>query len=269
MKLKSKKERNEQILAPQKLANGRVLSLDAPQGLTPLKFAQQGLNPTRAFSVAEAMIALLIGTIVLGFSAPMITKQLKHNDYSDAQAQIVNRRIEKLIESNNALKQEIETLKKSSGGVPKGTVAFFNNTVVAESATNPCPKGWSLIDSNWQGRFPRFAGKHLILEYDTAGKTYKDTGVEETLSVGQIQEDAIRNVLDNFNLSFRDDSSSYPTATSTSGVFSVETTWSKWGFGGGGGRARNYKLTMNLSKGVPVDVENRPKAVALLGCVKN
>ena len=34
MKLKSKKERREQNFAPQKLANGRVLSLDAPQSLT-------------------------------------------------------------------------------------------------------------------------------------------------------------------------------------------------------------------------------------------
>ena len=187
MKLKSKKERNEQILVPQKLANGRVLSLDAPQSLTLQSLTPQGLNPTRAFSVAEAMIALLIGTIVLGFSAPMITKQLKHNNYNVAQAQIINKRIDKLIESNNALKQEIETLKKSSGGVPKGTVAFFNNTVVAESATNPCPKGWSLIDSNWQGRFPRFSGTNLILEYDTVNKTYKETDNNFTISLSNVR----------------------------------------------------------------------------------
>ena len=40
-------------------------------------------------------------------------------------------------------------------------------------------------------------------------------------------------------------------------------------FTGGGGRASNYNLTMDLSRSVPTDVENRPRAVALLGCVKN
>ncbi len=160
-----------------------VRRFDAPEGLTLQRLmmkglALQGLNstPIKAFSVAETMIALLIGTLVLGFSAPMITKQLKHNDYSDAQAQIINRRIEKLVESNNVLKQEIEPLKNSSGGVPKGTVAFFNNTVVVESETNPCPKGWSLIDAGWQGRFPRFAGSYTVLSYNTSTKKYNTTG---------------------------------------------------------------------------------------------
>ena len=39
----------------------------------------QSLTPARAFSVAEAMIALLIGSLILGYSAPMIAKQIKHN----------------------------------------------------------------------------------------------------------------------------------------------------------------------------------------------
>jgi len=264
MKLKSKKERREQILAPQKLANGRMLSLDAPQSLTLQSLTPQGLNPTRAFSVAEAMIALLIGTIVLGFSAPMISRQLKHNNYSDAQAQIINRRIEKLIESNNALKQEIETLKKSSGGVPKGTVAFFNNTVVAESATNPCPKGWSLIDSNWQGRFPRFSGTNLMLEYDTVNKTYKDTGVEETLSVGQIQEDAIRNIT---GTTFGENSFESGMVKLLSGAFYLGKENNLWG--NPAADSDNSKIYFDSSRIVPTAVENRPRAIALLGCVKN
>ena len=40
----------------------------------------------------------------------MISRQLKHNNYSDAQSQIINKRIDKLIESNNALKQERDNL---------------------------------------------------------------------------------------------------------------------------------------------------------------
>ncbi len=52
------------------------------------------LKPARAFSVAEAMIALLIGSLILGFSAPMITKQLKHNNFTSIQTQILNKKIE-------------------------------------------------------------------------------------------------------------------------------------------------------------------------------
>ena len=245
MKLKSKKERREQIFAPQRLSNGRVLSLDVPQSLTLQSLTPQGLNPTRAFSVAEAMISLLIGSLILGYSAPMIAKQIKHNNMSDVQVQVLNRKIEEL--------------RRTQANVPSGAVMFFNLPT--------CPDGWSDISSNWNGRFPRFAGSYTSLEYDTTSKTLKTTGTAQTLSVGATQEDAIRNVSDNFNMSYRDDSTPNFVTTS-SGVFNSTTTWS-WGFEGSGGRASNYNLTMDLSRSVPTDVENRPRSIALLGCVKN
>ncbi len=131
MNLKLKKERRELNFTPQKPANGMVLSLDAlqsraPQRLTPLEFAQQGLKltPTRAFSVAEAMIALLIGTIVLGFSAPMITKTLKKQESSDLQIKVLLKKIDDL-------EKKVE---------PEGMVKLFYNT--------NCPTGWSQIKAN-------------------------------------------------------------------------------------------------------------------------
>ena len=48
----------------------------------------------KAFSLAEALIALLIGSLILGMSAPLITKQLKHNTFTDVQAQLLNRKVE-------------------------------------------------------------------------------------------------------------------------------------------------------------------------------
>ena len=48
----------------------------------------------KAFSIAEALIALLIGGLILGMSAPLITKQLKHNSFTDIQAQLLNRKVE-------------------------------------------------------------------------------------------------------------------------------------------------------------------------------
>ena len=83
MKLKSKKERREQFFAL--------------QGLEPKEFAPQGLNltPRRAFSLAEAMIVLLIGTIALGMSAPMISRQLKNETSNNVQFQVLTQRVER------------------------------------------------------------------------------------------------------------------------------------------------------------------------------
>ena len=92
-----------------KCLSGRVRRFDAPQGRTPLEFAPQGLKPTptRAFSVAEAMIVLLIGTIILGFSAPMISKQLQHNNFSNIQSQILSSKIDKIDEKSKENKENI------------------------------------------------------------------------------------------------------------------------------------------------------------------
>ncbi len=110
MNLKPAKE-SRQIFALQRLMNSGVLSLDAPQGLVPQGLIQKefaphwlatNLKPAKAFSVAEAMIALLIGTLVLGFSAPMISKQLKHNDFTSIQTQILNKKIENVDDKSDA-----------------------------------------------------------------------------------------------------------------------------------------------------------------------
>lgn len=53
---------------------------------------RQRLPSAKAFSVVEAMIAVLIGSIVLGMSAPMISSQLKRNNMNDVQFQVLNKK---------------------------------------------------------------------------------------------------------------------------------------------------------------------------------
>ena len=103
-----------QFIAQQGL---RARCFDAPQGVS--------LTPIKAFSVAEAMIALLIGSLILGYSAPMIAGQIKHNNMSDVQAQVLNRKIEEL--------------RSTQANIPSGAVMYFDLA--------SCPVGWSPLST--------------------------------------------------------------------------------------------------------------------------
>jgi len=98
---------------------------------------RQSLIPIRAFSVAEAMIALLIGSLILGYSAPMIAKQIKHNNMSDVQVQVLSRKIEEL--------------RRTQTNIPAGAIMFFN--------LRRCPTGWDPVSTDFIGHYPRIVGE--------------------------------------------------------------------------------------------------------------
>ena len=106
----------------------------------------------KGFSVAEAMIALLIGSIALGMAAPMITKQVKQSNFTDTQLRIVNNQNNDLREIIDDLRERIENLENAeSSGIPVGTVAFFN--------LESCPDNtWqNVTELGWGGQFFRVA----------------------------------------------------------------------------------------------------------------
>ncbi len=92
----------------------------------------------KAFSIAEAMITLLIVSMALAAMAPMVSKQVKG----------VNNSIDK-----DALKNEIiKELQKDL--VPKGSVMFVSK-IEEYKGNNACPQGWRNAGSAWDGRYPR------------------------------------------------------------------------------------------------------------------
>lgn len=93
-------------------------------------------SKSKAFSVAEAMIALLIGSLALGMAAPMITKQIKTQNFTDAQFVALQRQIEELRESQ---------------GVPTGAIMFFD--------LHRCPDGWDFVGDEYIGDYPRIVGE--------------------------------------------------------------------------------------------------------------
>ena len=96
---------------------------DAPQGLS--------LTGASAFSIAEAMIVFLVVSIVLGMSAPMISKQIKYNNFSDAQISMLNRSFEKLRTDMNSdydsFTLDIENLLSSLRSMIESNTTKINN----------------------------------------------------------------------------------------------------------------------------------------------
>ena len=221
-------------------------------------------NKIKAFSVAEAAIALLIGAIVLGMSAPMISRQIKFNNASDVQISVLLRQVDELRRECSELRSQVQGM--STKLVQSGTIAFFNST--------RCPDGWTVVDDSFNGRFPRFSGNYNIC--DKSGENPDGTCVGAVASsvtsnaVSLMRGDAIRNVVDSFNVTLRNDYEGFRnTITDDSGVFTSPWQSDIWTIAGGNGLLSNYEVNMDLSKELPVSNEIQPKSISLLGCKKD
>lgn len=80
------------------------------------------------FSVAEAMITLLIISVILASAASLISKQMQSNAFNSLQV--------------NKLLSEIEALKGNNSPIPAGVITMWSG------ATNNIPKVWALCDGS-------------------------------------------------------------------------------------------------------------------------
>ena len=92
----------------------------------------------KGFSIAEALIALLIGSLILGMSAPLITKQLKHNDMSDVQASVLNQKVEDIKSELKTLKNGLNSEEDTKDKTPVGVIVMWSGSEI--------PTGWALCD---------------------------------------------------------------------------------------------------------------------------
>ena len=183
MNLKLKKERREEVLASQKLSNGGVLSLGAPQGLEPKEFAPQGLSltPKKAFSIAEAMIVFTIVSVAIASVAPMISKQVKYNEMSDLQAKVLNQRIEEVKKSAWKLTPDKKSITRPDDNVGIGVSAGTNpsaklevknddSSLVGLKLSNPSQFNSNILDVN--------KGNQLVFDITGYGMTQARNGLE-------------------------------------------------------------------------------------------
>lgn len=118
-----------------------------------------------AFSIAEAFIMLTVVSVGLAAAAPMITKQIKHNNFSTVQANMLGRQINNVqsqasvdrvqvrqeLDAFNVAFEEVQSKVKNL--VPPGAVMAFN--------LSECPKGWVALVTeieNSEGAFIRNIG---------------------------------------------------------------------------------------------------------------
>ena len=206
------------------------------RSLNYLNFQDAHKNNKRAFSVAEAMMALLIGSVALGMAAPMITKQVK---------------------STNMREVQIEVLQQTI--IPSGAIMFFDRA--------NCPDGWTQLDSRYNGRYLKVAGSYTVCDRAGENRNGGCAGSAVTTvtdnNIGVFTGDAIRNIEGEFSAY---EMGRYGVADRATGPFTIASYSGVKGASSHSGTSPVF--TFNASRVVPTASENRPRSVSLLACRK-
>ena len=195
------------------------------------------LKQQTAFSIAEALIALLIGSLILGMSAPLITKQIKNQTLTDTQLQILQR--------------QIDALRTNQAGIPAGTVVFYDGT--------SCPEGWDLLTRT----YPNARGAFI-------------RNVGDATSIGDFQQNAAPNITGKMENFLGGSSSQNYHNLTLSGAFSNEYLPNTDVFNSyySGGYLDIMTINFDASEGgtTPYGRDNttevRPDNITLLACRK-
>lgn len=125
---------------------------------------QHNTSFCKAFSVAEALIVLLIFAVWLAMSTPLFTKRTK------------------------------SAIPDMVSNVPSGAVMYFD-----PDFRTSCPDGWSDVSSKYEGRYIRIAGS-----FDVCDKSGESEGscsgnkTTKTVSAGTLQGDSMRRITGTF-----------------------------------------------------------------------
>ena len=208
-----------------------------------------------AFSIAEAFIMLTVVSVGLAAAAPMITKQINHNNLSSVSTNMLGRQINNIQSQASAdrveLRKEIDEIEGAFEDLQSNVETLVPAGAVMAFYLSACPKGWASLTTeieNSEGAFIRNVG-------GSAG------------SLGSVQLDAAPNITGTHG-----GHGGYHGWGSASGSF--VKTGKVNGRGSADKSAANHEqIDFDASKssasyGRDNTTEVRPKNVALLYCVK-
>lgn len=253
-----------------------------------------------AFSIAEAMIVLLIASLALAASTPLISKSIKGNAFEGLKWVGLEDKINKLEnaleESNNInksnsqtiteLKNKINVLEKELDDIdtedelPNGSVVFFHPSSSGykkTSSSNPCPSGWSQLPQNYNNRFIRISdGRSGSRGFGS----YQEDAFKEHVHITSWGEN-----IEMYNYNYSTGwNSSYPWGyywpSGVTSISQLKYVGTKAGFDYDNAWSFTSPPALRVSRGNSSNAytakiltgtdynETRPKNVALLACVK-
>lgn len=116
------------------------------------KNTKKSFNSFVGFSIAEAFIALAIFSVILGVSAPLISKTIKNQSFSDAQFSLLTKNYESLKTDVNSLIKALEDKVSANSSkisavdskidkvMPVGSIIMWSGSTV--------PENWALCNGN-------------------------------------------------------------------------------------------------------------------------
>lgn len=195
-----------------------------------VSFVNMKLNK-KAFSVAEAMVTLLITSIALAAAAPIISRNIKNSTTANIN---IDAQIQHLVNEQ----------------LPVGAVILFDGAT--------CPKHWAPLSNKYSGA----AGAFIRNTGGTAG----NLGV---VQVAQLPN--IKGSLETTSESGWNGSSFDTAYSTSSGAFSRSTRTSGWRVQGSRYEKNGVKFDFNANRSNSTYVDNgevRPRNISLLYCRK-
>lgn len=208
----------------------------------------------KAFSIAEAMVVLLITSLALAAASPLISKSLKSDGMDNLKWKELEEKINQLennlTEKNTELTEKIEELKEeldAFSAIPSGSIVYFD--------LDSCPSGWTALTS----KYPK-ASNAFIRNTGGSGRTR-----------GSFQQNAAPNIT---GVGPRFSAEIFNGSGLSGAVYFSNTNTGSRGENGDGGwtgtKGWNFDASRSASAyGRDGSSEIRPDNIAFLACRKN
>ena len=146
----------------------------------------------KAFSVAEGMVTLLITSVALGAAVPMITKQIKQNNYNNFQYTKIETELKDLRtqiqELSSSIKQQENNEQNET--ITSGAIVFFETDCLDKT-------NWIDMSEKYAGRYIRIAGSYDICDKDGENESGECAGNKKTITLtsNTTQGEALKRII--------------------------------------------------------------------------